>query len=801
LRIASALRASFFVALAALIGSAPASALNRINDYYGMNLSSGWVIQSQRDVRLGFGQLIYDMFGSTNGAFSHIAVTPSTGLFVQVGPSAPNTRGSVYQFQPDDANVYGAGATQLSADPTQIFVQGALSTPTIALGPFTAPTQTGQSISDLIECQVQTVDATPQTELFETAPSTTISQTANRDRNDVVACQIKNGTATTAVPTAPTADVSWVPIASVFVSNAQTSLGSNNVTMSTANQFYGFATLDATGSIKLQHGDYANTNLSNVSSVASLAIGSGATAVSGYSLVINGGNLGLNGYQLTTGSSSYGATGASVNGALLANTFATNGSTTPSGYVASFGGAVGLNGYALNTGSSSYGATSASVNGTITATGFASNGSTLPSGYASVLNGNLGLSGSTLYTGGSSYGATSATVSGPIVGSSFQSPNTTLPSGYAANFAGNVGLGGSSLYTGGSSYGATSATIAGTVFASGFSSTGMTLPSGYAGVLNGNLGLSGSTLYTGGSSYGATSATVSGTVFASGFSSTGSTLPSGYAGVLNGNLGLSGNALYTGGSSYGATSATVAGPLTSIGTVTGAAIVTTGMSLPTNTYVASFGGDVGLNGHIMNTGSSQYGPTSATIGGPILANGFVSNGTTLPSGDAANFGGPIAATRYDTNSARVLKDDISALRADPLSIVRTVHPTWWKYKARPHMDRQLGVIADDTASELSGPKHDHIDIGATAVVAAAAAHEVDEHEQALQKRFDALAARSGVPTTPVASQSALDALTKRVDSLEVIVVFLLILSGGLIVSSIMLWRVVLKLTRAQRAAA
>lgn len=281
MKIVTALRASFFVALAALIGSAPASALNRIDDYYGMNLSSGWVIQGQRDVRLGFGQLIYDMLGSTNGTFSHIAVTPSTGLFVQVGPSAPNTRGSVYQFQPDDVNVYGSGATQLSADPTQIFVQGALSTPTIALGPFTAPTSAGQSIADLIECQVQTVDATPQTELFETAPNTTISQTANRDRNDVVACQIKNGTATTAIPTAPTADVGWVPIASVFVSNAQTSLGSNNVTMSTANQFYGFVPANANGGVTLPHGDYANANLSNVPPTTGLSIASLILAANG----------------------------------------------------------------------------------------------------------------------------------------------------------------------------------------------------------------------------------------------------------------------------------------------------------------------------------------------------------------------------------------------------------------------------------------------------------------------------------------------------------------------------------------
>ena len=281
MRIASALRASFFVALAALIGSAPASALNRINDYYGMNLSSGWVIQSQRDVRLGFGQLIYDMFGSTNGAFSHIAVTPSTGLFVQVGPSAPNTRGSVYQFQQDDVNVYGSGATQLSADPTQIFVQGALSTPTIALGPFTAPTSTGQSIADLIECQVQTVDATPQTELFETAPNTTISQTANRDRNDFVACQIESGSATTAIPVAPAADAGWVPVASVFVANGQTSLAQSNVTLSTTNQFYGFVPANASGGFNLPHGDYANANLSNVPATTGLSIASLILAANG----------------------------------------------------------------------------------------------------------------------------------------------------------------------------------------------------------------------------------------------------------------------------------------------------------------------------------------------------------------------------------------------------------------------------------------------------------------------------------------------------------------------------------------
>lgn len=281
MRIASALRASFFVALAALIGSAPASALNRINDYYGMNLSSGWVIQSQRDVRLGFGQLIYDMFGSTNGAFSHIAVTPSTGLFVQVGPSAPNTRGSVYQFQQDDVNVYGSGATQLSADPTQIFVQGALSTPTIALGPFTAPTSTGQSIADLIECQVQTVDATPQTELFETAPNTTVSQTANRDRNDIVACRIESGSATTAIPVAPAADAGWVPVASVFVANGQTSLAQSNVTLSTTNQFYGFVPANASGGFNLPHGDYANANLSNVPATTGLSIASLILAANG----------------------------------------------------------------------------------------------------------------------------------------------------------------------------------------------------------------------------------------------------------------------------------------------------------------------------------------------------------------------------------------------------------------------------------------------------------------------------------------------------------------------------------------
>ncbi len=233
--------------------------MNRVNDYYGMNLSSGWVLQGQRDIRLGFGQFIYDTFGSTNGAFSHISVVPSTGLYVQVGPSSANTLGSIYQFRVDDSAPYGSGATQLSSDPTQTFVQGLLSTPTIALGPFTAPTATGQSIQDLVECQVQTVDATPQTELFETAPNTTVSQTANRDRNDIVVCQIKTGTATTAIPVVPAADAGWVAIANVFVANGQTSLSTLNVSMATSTQFYGFVPQTASGTLpiaELPHGDY-----------------------------------------------------------------------------------------------------------------------------------------------------------------------------------------------------------------------------------------------------------------------------------------------------------------------------------------------------------------------------------------------------------------------------------------------------------------------------------------------------------------------------------------------------------------
>ena len=569
MKIVTTLRASFFVALATLIGSAPTSALNRIDDYYGMNPSSEWVIQSQRDVRLGFGQLLYDMFGSTSGAFAHIAVTPSTGLFVQVGPSATNTLGSVYQFRPDDTTVYGSGATQLSADPTQVFTQGLLSTPPIALGPFTAPASSGQSILDLVECQVQTVDATPQTEIFETAPNTSVSQTANRDRNDIVACQIKTGTATNAAPTAPTADASWVAIATVFVAYGQTTLAPSNVTLSVATQFYNFVPFGPNSSI--------NVNAINGTSVNTSGNVNAASATIRDSVSAGTGNFGSLATTALTSSGVVTGTSANIQNLLTAGS--------------------------LNV-------------GPISTTSLTDSGS---------------LTSATLNVGGqSSLGLVTA----------------------GATSLSSVNVGGQANF-----------------------------------------------------------------------------------GTVN----------------EGATSVT---SLNSSGTVAATALNVQGTSA------------------LGAVNASAVSATSLNTSGNV-------------NGQTGTYSGSVTAQQFVTASARSLKTDIHPMLVNPLSIVRTIHPTWWRYRAHPGMKPELGVIADNTASELSGPNHDHLDIGATAVVAAAAAHEVDEHEQVLQKQVDALADRSGVSTKPVASQTALDALATQVSTLQGEVVFAFLLLAGFFVA--ILW--------------
>ena len=236
--------AALGVLFAMSVSVLPAGALDSTQSYYGQVLDPSWLNLEPRDVKAGLGEALYNILGS-NPQFSNLSVTASGGLYVSVGPSTSGQFGALYQpgplapFAVGGSPIGASGATQLAADSTQVMLQGLVGSPALSVGPLTAPSGSGTSISYLVECQVQEVSKTPQTQTFETLPNYTYTTaTANRDLADTIACQSKASTAS-ASPTTPSVDSGYVSIASVLVPNGTTTLSTSNITITTANQLGG----------------------------------------------------------------------------------------------------------------------------------------------------------------------------------------------------------------------------------------------------------------------------------------------------------------------------------------------------------------------------------------------------------------------------------------------------------------------------------------------------------------------------------------------------------------------------------
>lgn len=219
----------------------PALSLDRIQWWYGMNPPSSWHNQYERDVRLGFGQAMQDILQGAD-LFGNLCTTPGSGLYVSVGPCASNTLASLYQFRSEEATTFGGpGATALPVDPTQVMLQGLMSTSEAAsIGPLNAPGTSGQSIIYAVECQVQTADTTSQTVNFVSSLGVVTSGSANRDRVDTIYCQSKAGTASSS-PVAPTIDAGYIGVSLVTIAYGESTISSGNITTTTANEFTGFA--------------------------------------------------------------------------------------------------------------------------------------------------------------------------------------------------------------------------------------------------------------------------------------------------------------------------------------------------------------------------------------------------------------------------------------------------------------------------------------------------------------------------------------------------------------------------------
>lgn len=108
-----------------------------------------------------------------------------------------------------------------------------------------------------------------------------------------------------------------------------------------------------------------------------------------------------------------------------------------------------------------------------------------------------------------------------------------------------------------------------------------------------------------------------------------------------------------------------------------------------------------------------------------------SNGTTIATMDTSgNLG--LCGVLY-TASKRAYKQDIHPLSVDALQVLHDTNFVSFRYKAQYANPTQthLGFIADDTPSILSGPKHDHFEVAALAVVEGKAIQELGQQVQSL----------------------------------------------------------------------
>ena len=428
--VARALLVSVLISFVSALVSTPALALNRVEWWYSLNPPSPWMNTATRYQRLGFGQWILDSFGqSTVGRYANLVVTPAGALTVQVGPSGSNQQGALYQYAADDANTFGGGtygsATALAADPTQIFVQG---TTTQQLPGITvsAGTTTGQSIDNLIECQVQTADANSQSVNFISSLGVVTPGTANRDRNDTIVCQNK-ASASASSPTVPTVDTNWVAIGYAQVPYGTATVTSGMITPLGTQQFNGFALATAPGATAIDTSSTAQAKAGALSTTSLTATG----LTSGNCVQVGTGGL----LQTASGPCGLGSgTITSVNAGT--NTTVTGTASAPVVNVASaptFSGSVtGSAGFSATSGgyvagSSTYGPSGATVAGNIAATNgvFAAG-----SGYSAQLcpNNNCGVS-TYIDTSGNLHVQGAAAISGVATASQFNGSGAGLTAG------------------------------------------------------------------------------------------------------------------------------------------------------------------------------------------------------------------------------------------------------------------------------------------------------------------------------------------------------------------------------------
>lgn len=255
----------------------------------------------------GVGKLSYAMF-STASMVVHTPCVPGTGLTVSVGP------GEMYAPQEIDATAYST----LGTNTTLLQKQGMMLTATVLA--VLAPTTPGQSITYLIEGQIQQTDGGSAVRPYYDSANPTVafmgpggdSIADNTTRDDVFVVQAKAGTpATTGTQVAPSVDSGWTPLYAVTVAYGAASISSSNIAYRNDAPFLPFY-LSALGQVVTVS---SNQTLTTVSSGKTLVATANITAslpaistvpvATTFNFVANGGNITVaaNGSDLVNGAS------------------------------------------------------------------------------------------------------------------------------------------------------------------------------------------------------------------------------------------------------------------------------------------------------------------------------------------------------------------------------------------------------------------------------------------------------------------------------------------------------------------
>jgi hypothetical protein len=744
---------AFFIAL--LVSSfAQAGAKDDVNFAYQQNPSSAQLNGVQRNTSIGDGTFWYDLFG-TVPKYANLAVTPSSGLFVQVTPGVTNTEGAVYVTMPDDTSVFGTGPVALSADPTLITRQGLLTGSSPISVPVPAPGVSGTSIAYLIECTVSRSDANPVQYNFINNANQVTQGTVYHDRQDTVGCQGKASLAA-AAPVLPAADTNYVGVASVVVPNGATGTTSGMITLQVANQI---------GSLLQAYGS------ASINSSGCYITGPSALCPNGATI---GGNLLSNNGILEAPSGVNVSLCPGLNCTLTqtVNGTAVQGIINATGAITSNAGVSGTTGTFNSVASLTLG--TAAGNGTINVPGTGA----LYFNYFSGAGGfqfcngiqqcNTNISGSGVLTAQTGAFLNNVLVAGTTSGSQLglnTGFSTTIPEianssdgGMNLSIAGNSGLGYRFF-----KQGSVLAYLAGLDQSGNWTVIGNL--SGANGTFSGPVAVG-----SGGTVISPDGEIIAGNIQSntSGVFTAGTGLPLSLCSNLNCNstrleVDTSGNVIAS-----GLVTANAGGFSTSIANMCAGTSCVTPQGMNSNGNINTTSG--GLSSNATN-GSASNTPLVFFPGA-----GSVAKMNLQPNG---NLGvtGTVTANGTVLTSSRTMKRDIYDLHDDPLDVVRTIIPRAYNYKTEPAgTPRHVGVIAEDT-SILLAPNHKVYDVGATAMYAGAAAAEADDHVKALAKRVTLLCggsvSDSGLPDRVDRLEKLVAVLMLAVFMLTVAVIYLL----------------------------